>query len=173
MIEYYNLIAEFCTYPKVHGDDVTMDFFCFLEQKHPTIWENLQKFYSDDWEYVDEEEYRLMSKRENPRPQHRYGWDGIASPGRFPEFLNGFKSIFHILTEANYGTCFYCQKEAELATEHPVIVSWDFAPMVKYYEAYEMDGSVNIEKLCCRDCAVGMYKKLVDKSNPERVECWG
>ena len=118
-------------------------------------------------------EYKRMFARENPRPQHRYGWDDIAKPGAFHYFLNGFKAIFPMLTGSNYGICRYCQQETELDVEHPVIVSWDFAPIVKYYEAFEMDGSVNLEQLCCRDCAVGMYKKLVDKANADGVTCWG
>jgi hypothetical protein len=101
-----------------------------------------------------------------------YGWDEIAEPGQFPLFLAGFKSIFHDLSGQSFGKCDSCKKKRNIGAEHSIIVSWDFAPMVKYYEAMEMDGSVMLERLLCRECAIGMYKKLVDKADAKNLGCW-
>lgn len=158
-MDYYSLVAEFCVYPKT--EDTTLDFFNFLEEKYPKIWHNLNMKYADDESIMDC----------SPR-MSLYGWDDIAEPGSFGLFLSGFKTIFHLLAELSHGECDMCKQNKTLAIEHSVIVSWNFAPMIKYYEAMEMDGSVMLERLICRECAIGMYQKLVDKANPEKVECW-
>lgn len=168
-IDFYTVVAEFCSYPRT--DDPTLDFFNFLEERYPSIWSKLSKWFADDWSHYNEsnpDDVRYY----NPR-LGLYGWDMTVKPGNFNLFLPALKYIWGNLTEQTTGVCFACQQESDdIQIEHSIIVSYDFAPIVKYYEAKTMDGAVMEEKYICRECAIGMYKKLVDKASPEGVECW-
>lgn len=166
-MNFYAAIAEFCAYPKT--DDLTLDFFNFLESNHPDIWERLSQFYSDD-EYYDEVGHSFRTAR--------YGWDEIAEKGKFHLFLPAIKSTWLEITSQDYGICDSCKKETDLDIEHRLIASYEFAPVVKYYEAFEMDGSVNVERIMCRECAIKKYKMLNgttkdgdDIVNAEQLRC--
>lgn len=168
-VDFYTVVSEFCSYPKT--DDLTLDFFNFLEERYPSIWSKLSMWFADDWSHYDENNSDMVQYY-NPR-LGIYGWDITIKSGNFNLFLSALKYFWGELTEQTVGVCFACKKESDnLQTEHSVIVSFEFAPIVKYYEAQTMDGAVMEEKYICRECAIGMYKKLVDKANPEGVECW-
>ena len=167
-IDFYTVMAEFYSYPRT--DDPTLDCFNFLEERYPAVWDKLSQWFADDWSHYDENNSDMV-KYYNPRLA-LHGWDMIVKPGNFNLFLSTLKYFWGELTEQTTGVCFACKKESDnLQTEHSVIVSFDFAPMVKYYEAKTMDGAIMEEKYICRECAIDMYKKLVDKVNPESVGC--
>lgn len=169
MKNFYKLIAEFAKWNSIWADveGDTDDFFTFLKTEHPDIWERLQMFYADDYSHLSEEE---SIHNYSPR-LGLYGWDDVAEPGKFHLFLPAFQSIWLYLTDQEFGECFYCKKETELDNEHKIIVSWGFGPVVKYYDHHELDGSRFDETLCCRDCAIQMYKKLAEVVNQEQVTC--
>lgn len=168
-VDFYTVVAAFCAYPKTN--DITLDFFNFVEENYPDIWDNLNIFFADDWSHYDEDNPDMV-KYYNPRLALK-GWDMTIKSGNFNLFLSALKFFWEMLTEQTTGICFACQKESDdIQIEHSIIVSYSFAPMVKYYEAKTMDGAIMEEKYICRECAIGMYKKLVDKANPENVECY-
>lgn len=171
--DYYEVLAQFSEYPKNHKGDVTLDFFEFLEKNYLDIWERLNLFYADDWTWYDPNDPNQNGTlySYNPR-QALHGWDDITKPGHFGEFLSGIKSDWTTLTGCNFAKCSSCGEEKELETEHRLIVSYNFGPVVKYYEEFEMDGSVHFESLVCRECAMKTYKALVDKVDIERETCW-
>ena len=158
-MNFYTILTEFYRYPK-HNLDITYDFFCFLQDCHPDIWQKLNEFYADDYSHDGSPRLCL------------YGWDEITKPGNFSLFLSGIKSIWEFLTNQEYGKCFYCGEETNVAFEHKIIVSYEFGPVVKFYEHFEMDGSIREERLCCRECATAMLNNLVGKMNPEKETCW-
>ena len=157
MTEFFDVIAEFAVFLKT--DDVTIDFFNFLESNYPKQWENLNKFYADDY-----------SEACSPR-MHLYGWDDLLEPENFGCFLRSMKGKWLDLSGENYGKCEYCKEENFLKTEHEIIVSYDFGPVVKFYEHLEMDGSRFYEKKCCRSCAHQIYQNLASKFDGEKVTC--
>lgn len=63
-IDFYTVIAAFCSYPKTN--DITLDFFNFLEERYPSIWDNLNIFFADDWSHYDEDNPDMV-KYYNPR----------------------------------------------------------------------------------------------------------
>ena len=160
-VDYYKVISEFCSYPKDNPNDLTLDFFNFLEKNYLVIWVNLVLFYSDDSVY----------EGLNPR-LHLYGWDNVASVGRFNLFLPALKNIWLYLTENDIAKCFYCQEDSQISTEHSIIVSYDYAPVVKYYDVKTLDGAIKEEVAVCRKCAIEHYLELAPKANSENVECW-
>ena len=156
--EFFNVLAEFAVWPKT--DDITLDFFDFLSAKYPDIWPRLNMFYADAEEYEDI----------NPR-MARYGWDELLEPKYFGDFLRAIKSIWPFLVDNEYGVCEYCKKEGDLDLEHSVFVSYDFGPMVKFYDHQEMDGSCFHEVWTCRNCATRIMTKIMDKMDPDKVTC--
>lgn len=165
-MNFYTLIAEFCSWsPK--SKDPTYKFFVFLETKYPAIWEELNKFYADDYSQVDTE----YPDESWPR-LHLYGWDQAAQKGEFSAFLSAFKSVWSQLSRQDFGKCEYCGKETELDIEHNPIVSWEYVPIIKFYEAFEMDGSYQYELNVCRPCAIKRLKNLATKADEERVTLW-
>ena len=163
MREFYQLLVRFMSYPKT--DDLTLDFFNFLQTNYPTIWEELNKFYADDysWEEIREDHpYRI----------HLSGWTSIVQPGNFDLFLPAFKSIWLTLTNQDYGKCAYCGEDAYLNVEHQIVASYEYAPKIKFYEAMEMDASIEVEQIVCRKCAVSHLKILAAKIDDEKLQCF-
>lgn len=174
---FYQIVAEFTDWliymdSAVQGmwkhgpNDTTLKFFHFLESKYPKIWERLNRFYADDESHDDEEFNKDCSRIA------LYGWQEIAVPGKFDEFLQGFKDRFLWLSDQDHGVCPFCNEEKDLAIEHCLIASYDFGPLVKFNKNYEMDGSRDWEQPICRNCAVQMYKKIQDQVNEDEVQCW-
>ena len=171
--KFFSVVAEFAVYPKT--DDVTLDFFNFLQNNYPTVWERLNEFYADDCDGGTDFDWENPPKWELPLPNPRiarYGWDRLLESGAFGLFLNALKSIWLELTDQYWGVCESCKQETELEDEHSIIVSWGFGPMVKVYEHFEMDGSVFKEQLICRECIHKMLTSLMSKMDPEKVTCW-
>ena len=101
-----------------------------------------------------------------------YGWDDLLKPKNFGLFLQAIKSIWIELSENDFGICHYCKKEDVLNTEHRIIVSYEFGPVVKFYEHFEMDGSVFEEVKCCRNCAQKMLTNLASKMDENKETFW-
>lgn len=168
-LTFFKVLADFYAYPK-SGDDITLSFFDFLEEKYPSVWERLNEFYADDWTWhgADDESSRYPY---NPR-QPRYGWDDLLKPEHFEWFLAGIKEIWPFLSDQEFGTCHYCKKEDAIEIEHRIIVSYEFGPHIKFYENHEMDGSWSEEVYCCRSCAHSMLVKLGGMMDAEKETCW-
>jgi hypothetical protein len=185
-ITYHEFIANYIHYIKNQSKGFIdryseLDlFFVFISSMYPLIWDKLNQWYADDyscWDLLDPNSsyernyYRYPKYLPNPR-FHLHGWEEILNPDDLSYLLRAIEQIWPKLTEQNYGICSVCKEEKELDIEHRVIVSYDFGPVFKVYEAFEMDGSVNIERYLCRKCATEVLNSIVTKMDPEEETCW-
>jgi hypothetical protein len=122
MTNFYKLLEEFYSYP--HTDDLTLDFFNFLQEREPKAWENLNFLYADNYEWDDGGEYYY------PRLA-LHGWDNIAKKDNFWLFLPALQDMWLSLNNADIEKCAYCEEIADLQCEHKIIVSWNFGITLK------------------------------------------
>jgi len=155
---FFNVIAEFAMWPKTN--DVTLDFFNFLENNYPNIWENLNIFYADDYTWHKEGEYY------NPRLA-LFEWDRDLQPENFGMFLLALKTIWNFLTDNDYGVCCCCEQETYIDTEHHIIKTYEIGPIIKFNHHYGFDGGAFREELICRECATKTAKSMIEKMSEE------
>ena len=150
MPTYFQVLTEFMSYPKTQRG-LHADFYQFLEKQYPAIFNQLSLFYADD---------ETFETHGNVSRQHRTGWDALLKPNptTFAVFLESIKSIWLVLTEQDFGECFYCKEQRQLEVEHSIVVGFERNPIFISRYQYEMDGGVFTDVACCRECAKALLK---------------
>jgi len=150
-MEFFKIITEFSTIPKT--DDITLDFFNFLEQNYPITYNKLSMFYSDNTSHDMDVNPRIAL----------YDWDDLLKKENFNKFLFAIHHNWNDFTSQEY-ICCRCKDPLEFACkEHKLYNSYEDHISISSYTHLGFDGAYFEENLYCRSCIVKRFKKIIEK----------
>ena len=137
---FIKILTEFFRLPKT--DDPTLDFFNFLQENYPVIWDNFNCFYGDD------------DTQEGISPRlARFDWDTLVKKGNFSLFLFSIHHNWEYFSDEE-NTCEVCLTPLEYTTrEHALFNAYEGHISFSFYEHKGFDGAFISENYLCSKCA--------------------